>query len=83
MRCLSVCLLLCAIGCSQASKAENIALDEIPDNVMTVAREKLPEVKFEQAIKKKDGIYEISGKDGQGKIREIEVSPSGEIVEIE
>ena len=83
MRYLSVCLLACIVGCSQASRAERMSVDEVPENVMVIAREKLPDVTFDQALQKSDGIYEVSGKDSRGKVREIEISPEGEIVEIE
>lgn len=83
MRCLYVCVLLAAVGCSEASKAEMLTIDKVPDNLMTIAREKLPGVAFDQAVRKSNGIYEIIGKDDRGKVREIELSPSGEVVEIE
>ena len=83
MRCLCVFVLLAVVGCSEAPKAEMLSIDEVPDNLMTIARDKLPGVTFDQALKKASGIYEITGKDGRGKIREIELSPDGEVVEIE
>jgi hypothetical protein len=76
-------LLLAAAGCGEAAKAERLALEDVPESVLSVAREKLPDVKFEQAIRKSDGVYEVSGKDSRGKVHEIEISPDGEIVEIE
>lgn len=83
MRRLPVGLLLLVLGCSEAPKAELTPLEKVPDNVMTIAKDKLPDVTFEQAVKRPDGIYEISGKDAKGKVREIEISPSGAIIEIE
>ncbi|MBI3862299.1 MAG: hypothetical protein HY290_10430 [Planctomycetia bacterium] len=83
MRCLFVCVLLAAVGCSQAPKAELLTIDKVPDNLMTIAREKLPGVTFDQAVRKSNGIYEIIGKDERGKVREIELSPGGDVVEIE
>jgi len=82
-RFVKVLLLLAAAGCGEAPKAQRLTLEEVPESVMTIAREKLPEVKFDQAIRKSDGVYEVSGKDSRGKVREIEISPDGEIVEIE
>ncbi len=83
MRRLFVLALLVVIGCSEAPKAERLAIDEVPENLMAIAKEKLPGVKFDQAIVKSNGVYEIIGKDDRGKVREIELSPSGEVVEIE
>ena len=83
MRCLPVCVLLFIIGCGQGPKAELVPLENVPENVMTVAREKLPGVTFEQAVKRPDGVYVIGGKDSRGKVREIEMTADGEIVEIE
>lgn len=76
-------VLLVVIGCSEAPKAERLTIDEVPENLMTIAKEKLPGVKFDQVIVKSSGIYEIIGKDDKGKVREIELSPEGEVVEIE
>jgi hypothetical protein len=76
-------LLVAVSGCSEASKAERLAIDDVPDNLMTIAKDKLPGVTFDQAIVKSNGVYEIIGKDNKGKTREIELSPEGEVVEIE
>jgi hypothetical protein len=76
-------LLIAVSGCSEASKAERLAIDDVPDNLMTIAKDKLPGVTFDQAIVRSNGVYEIIGKDDKGKVREIELSPEGEIVEIE
>jgi hypothetical protein len=47
------------------------------------AQEKLPDVKFENAVKFKDGNYEVRGKDAKGKVRDVEFSPTGEVTEVE
>jgi hypothetical protein len=83
MRCLPAGVLLFVIGCGQGPKAEMVPLEDVPEKLMTVARDKLPEVNFEQAVKRPDGVYEIGGKDSRGKVREIELTEDGEIVEIE
>jgi hypothetical protein len=83
MRCVPACLLIVLLGCSEAPKAELMPIEKVPENIMTIAREKLPGVKFDQAVKGSDGRIEVIGKDGKGKVREIEISPSGEILEIE
>jgi hypothetical protein len=76
-------LLLLAAGCGSKAKDALVPLEGIPANLMTIAREKLPGVTFEQAVKRSDGRLEISGKDARGKVREIELSPAGEVLEIE
>ena len=84
MRFVYVCVLLAAVGCSEKSpKAERLAVSDVPENLMTIAKEKLPGVTFDQVILKSSGVYEIIGKDDKGKVREIELTPEGEIVEIE
>jgi hypothetical protein len=83
MRFLCVCVLAAALGCSEAPKAELLSVEKVPENLMTIARDKLPGVTFDQALRRADGVYVINGKDGRGKIREIELTPGGEIVEIE
>jgi hypothetical protein len=74
-----------AVGCGpkEEPKKEAVPLDQVPDNVMTVAKEKLPDVKFERAVRKPNGEYEILGKDKTGKVREIDITPSGEVTEID
>ena len=83
MRCLCVCVLVAVVGCGEAPKAELLSIDKVPDSLMTIAKEKLPGVTFDQALRRGDGVYVINGKDGRGKIREIDLSPEGEVVEIE
>lgn len=77
------CLLIVFLGCSEAPKAALMPLESVPENIMAIAKEKLPGVKFDQAVKGVDGRIEVIGKDAKGKVREIEISPSGEILEIE
>lgn len=83
MRCVSVCLLIVLLGCGEAPKAELMPIETVPENIMAIAKEKLPGVKFDQAVKGADGRIEVIGKDSKGKVREIEISPTGEILEIE
>ena len=78
-------LLLClGLGCgNQAPKAEQVPLDKVPANVLSKAKEVLPEVKFETAVRRSDGGLEIRGKDPQGKVRDVEFSAQGEFLEVE
>jgi hypothetical protein len=72
------------IGCgSSEPKALVVPLDQVPESLLKVAREKLPMVKFVYARKLANGNYEIRGTAKNGKTREVELTPSGEVVEIE
>jgi hypothetical protein len=84
-RLLTVLMLLVAAGCgsSTSEKKEPLALDQVPENVMKVAKEKLPDVTFERALKKPNGEFEVIGKDKKGKVREIDIKPDGTVTEIE
>ncbi|WP_422932125.1 hypothetical protein [Singulisphaera sp. PoT] len=55
-------------------------------NLMEIARKELPGYTFDTAYKMKvDGkdAYEIKGKDMRGKVREVEVSVDGKVLEVE
>ena len=58
-------------------------LKDVPPEVMKVAKEKLPDVTFERAMKKANGEYEVIGKNKSGKVREIDIKPDGTVTEIE
>ncbi len=75
--------LLMTIGCGSAKKKEAIPIEQVPEKVMMVAKEKLPDVTFDRAIRKPNGEYEVIGKNKQGKVREIDITPNGEVTEIE
>ena len=76
--------LLFVVGCGEKTpKGENVELDKVPEAVMKVAKEKLPDVKFEQAWKTPNGNYEVRGKNKAGKTRDIQVKPDGTVVEID
>lgn len=86
MRYLVPLFLLLLIGCGGEPKIEAkqpITLEEVPANLMKIAHEKLPDVKFDRAWKQANGVYEINGKNKNGKVREIDLRPDGSIVEIE
>jgi len=84
-RMLTISALLVLVGCGEKKieKKEPITLDQVPANVLKVAKEKLPDVKFERAQKMANGDFEVIGKHKSGKIREIEIKPDGTVVEIE
>ncbi len=64
-------------------KKDPIPLEQIPENIMAIAKEKLPGINFDRAVKKQNGDFEIIGKDKDGKVREIDITPAGEVTEIE
>jgi hypothetical protein len=81
-------LLLAAVwGCGEeVERGEAVTFDQLPPGSMEAATKALPEVKFELVRKAKfngQDAYEIRGKDKRGKVREVEVSTSGQILEIE
>jgi hypothetical protein len=84
---LMACLLMTAWGCGEEIiRLETVPLDKLPPGSMEAATKALPEVKFSEARKAKFNgrdAFEIRGKDKRGKIREVEVSTSGQILEIE
>ena len=72
------------IGCGEKTpKGENVELDKVPEPVMKAAKEKLPDVKFDQAWKTPNGNYEVRGKAKNGKVRDIQVKPDGTVVEVD
>ncbi len=76
-------LAVLVVGCESKPKGENVALDQVSEPAMKVAKEKLPDVKFDQAWKTPNGNYEIRGKAKNGKVRDIQVKPNGEVVEVD
>ncbi len=81
-------LCVVAAGCGEVGvHTVAVPLEQVPANVMEVARKKAPPgLKFQSAFKftqDNEDIYEVRGKDPRGKIVEVEVSASGEFKEIE
>ena len=74
-------------GCGEIfEKTEMVAIDKVPEPVMEAAKKKLPNVKFDSAWTEKKGDsvnYEVRGKDKDGKTRDVKVSPSGDIIEVD
>lgn len=80
------CLVLwiCLIaGCKAEVKDELVPPETMPVKFLDTAREKLPDVTFEQVLKRADGRYEVRGKDTRGKVRIVNLSATGEALEIE
>jgi hypothetical protein len=81
---LAVVLVLAALsGCANRTPDAPIPLDQIPASIMKISQEKLPDVKFDRAVKRSDGSFEISGKDKKGKVRDVELTATGEVTEVE
>jgi hypothetical protein len=75
-------ILLCA--CAAQSVASPIPLDQLPPGHLQLAQDKMrslnhPDVKFDSACLKKDGTYEIRGKDSRGKSWEVEIDKNGNV----
>jgi hypothetical protein len=86
--CLTLLVLAMAVGCGAKSPATNnfVPLAEVAPELVKVAEKTLPNVKFDSARKIKvngEDVFEIRGKMPNGKIREVEVSAAGRVVEIE
>jgi hypothetical protein len=60
-----------------------IQFDQTPTAVLNAARTKRPDAKFDTVNKGTDGIYEVQGKTKSGKVIEVEVSETGEVVRVE
>jgi len=84
---IGVLLIVAIAGCESEPKSDDLVpIDQVPANVMDVARKQLPGFTFDTAYKMKiDGkdAYEVRGKDKRGKVREVEVSVTGEVIAIE
>jgi len=89
MRRWSWMVLLAACGCGgdTSRQQENVPLDKVPPVAMEAAvktaKEKFPDLKFESAWKKSNGVFEIVGKTKAGKTHDVEVTATGEITEVE
>jgi hypothetical protein len=80
---LMLVLITAFAGCSSRAPDAPIELDKLPPSLLKISQEKLPDVKFERAVRKPNGIYEISGRDKKGKVRDVELTESGEVTEVE
>jgi hypothetical protein len=75
---LLVVALLVVVGCTETKPSKDmVPIDKVPEPALKAAQEKLPDVKFYQALKKPNGDYEIRGKAKDGKEHEVEVGADG------
>ena len=83
------CLLVVTAGCGEIlENVEMVPVEKLPGPVTKVATERLPGVKFDTAWKepeKKNGedVYEVRGKTSNGKTRDIKVTESGTVLEVD
>jgi hypothetical protein len=86
MRPLALLLVVSAscAGCGE-SKQEitTLRLEDVPPELMKIAKEQLPGIEFDTVWKKPSGTFEIRGKAKNGKIREVDIRPDGTIEEVE
>ena len=84
---LGVAFVWCSFGCDSAPTSDDIVpMEAVPAGVLEAARKELPGLTFDTVYRiKVDGkdAYEVRGKDRRGKIREVEVSGTGEVLGIE
>jgi hypothetical protein len=73
----------CEKPAATAVTKQVMSLGEVPPEVLKAAQAKLPDVKFEAAVRMSNGGYEVKGKTKTGKIREVEVSQTGEVLAVE
>ncbi len=81
-----VFLIVLISGCGDSlgeGRKEIVPLDKVPPAVMEAAKKKLPDIKFDSALKTSKGIYEVRGKSKNGKIQEVEVTEAGEVLLVE
>ncbi len=89
MRRLWCVALLVLAGCGHKGKQSDkpITLDQVPEAAMKAAKEAAkkayPDVKFETATLRGENVYEITGKSKNGKVHDVEVTATGEILEVE
>ena len=63
----SLLALVCRVRRGEVERKAPIGLKDVPPDVMKVAKEKLPDVTFDRALKKANGEYEVIGKNKSGK----------------
>lgn len=76
-------LALSICGCGEGGQVQVLTFSQLPEGMMATAKQKLPDVTFEKAVKRKSGIIEINGRNFKGKYHSIEFSPAGEVVKVE
>ena len=74
-------------GCGPTRERDEVVpIDKLPPAALKAAREKLPGVRFDGAWKERGAAqpaYEIRGRNQEGKVRDVKVTASGEILEVD
>ena len=73
-------------ACNDDDDKDDIALTEVPANIVTIVQDTLPGISLKSAEKEmKDGvvIYELEGSLINGNEYEIEISETGTVIKIE
>jgi hypothetical protein len=70
-------------GAHNEPKAVVVPLKDVPEAFLKKARAALPDLTFDHAQRLPNGNYEIRGKLKSGKVREVELTSTGELVEVE
>ena len=89
MKRIAICLAAVCIGlagCGEHEKTEMVPIDKVPEAVMKVAKEKLPDVTFDTAWTESEGgktFYEVRGKSKDGKTRDIKIGTDGKVMEVD
>lgn len=80
-------LMTVVVGCTSAPESDEIIpIEQVPAPILDVARRELPGYTLDTVYQMKvEGkvAYEIKGKDKRGKVREVEISSTGEVLAIE
>jgi hypothetical protein len=80
-------VMLIAAGCGEVGEDDvPVPLDQVPASVVKIAEETLPGLKFDSAYKEtKDGkeVFELRGKTKEGKIRDVEITADGKVIEVD
>jgi hypothetical protein len=85
-RAMLLLMLVCAGCATKEAETTVVPLAEIAPELLNVAQKTLPDVKFKSARKIQvngEDVFEIRGTMPNGKVREVEVSVSGKVVEVE
>ena len=74
-------LVLAGTGCGGAKVEKSpMKMEDVPPNVLKVAKEKHPDIAFTEAYKEGPN-YELRGKTKAGKLIEIDITPEGKVVD--
>ncbi len=84
--CVAVVLLT---GCGEKAKQSDkpVTMDQVPEAAMkaaqAAAKKAYPDLKFETATLRGENVYEITGRSKNGKVHDVEVTATGEVLEVE